>query len=169
MPNLDAELRTVWPDGTLASIGKHEVFRHHDETPAHKYDAIVKFLDSSRLVELTARDSFDEYLSEFILDGLESLRIPALRSECISVSKLVFPTPWLFECVVVAPPRIAARFETESANLAQATFWVIPTFTGEFKHGENTKSFWHQVRRKDGWRSDVVKWDRVRKTAPTFD
>jgi hypothetical protein len=64
---------------------------------------------------------------------------------------------------------VARRFEHESVLLQRLTYWVVPAFSGEFADRAGGAAFWHQLRRKDGWRSVVVRWDRSRKTQPVFD
>src|SRR5690606_38214313 len=64
--NLDA-LQKVQPVGWIATIGTHQVFRYSVVTPAHAFEAVVAEL-GDRVVELTARDSFDERLAAFLLE-----------------------------------------------------------------------------------------------------
>ncbi len=80
-----------------------------------------------------------------------------------------FPEPWAFDALVVAPPAVAKRFEHKSAVLQRVTNWVVPAFDGEFADRADGATFWHQLYRKDGWRSVVVRWDRSRKARPVFD
>ena len=40
---------------------------------------------------------------------------------------------------------------------------------GEFSPGDGSKEFWHQLRRKDGWRIHIVNWRRTPKTAKAWD
>jgi hypothetical protein len=167
--DLVAELLVVRPDAAATTLGGHEVFRVRDETPAHRFESVIKRLDGSRLIELTARDSFDARLAKFLLDRAAEVELPTRGSVTIRVFPIRFPARWTFECVVVAPPRVAKRFEHESVSLRRATYWVVPAFQGEFDDRAGGDAFWHQLGRKDGWRSVVVRWDRSRKTRPVFD
>ncbi len=169
MQDLMSELIRVWPDATRVILGQHEVFRHHDETPGHRYDAVIKFLAGPRLLELTARDSFDQRLAGFLLDRIDLQALPGLRSRRIHVFAVQFPAPWLFETIVLVPPAIAQRFEHESIPLRRATYWAFPAFAWEFRDGEDGEGFWHQVQRRDGWNVIVVRWDRCRKIEPSFE
>ena len=169
MREVVAELMKFWPDATNVELGSHSVYRHHDETPAHKFDAIIKMLPGPRLIELTARDGFDARLATFLLDSVDEAKLPALDATKIRVFAAEFPSPWPFECVVVVPPKIAERFEHESPLLKQITYWVVPAFAGEFRDSEAVEGFWHQLRRRDGWKVSVIQWERSRKLAPAWD
>jgi hypothetical protein len=166
---LVGELLRVWPDAAPARLGEHDVFRYRYETPAHKFESVVKFVDGPRVIELTARDSFDQRLARFLLDAAAGLDLPALGSGRVRVAAAQFPAGWPFECVVVAPPRVARRFDHQSARLRRVTYWVLPAFAGDFRAGEHGEEFWHQVYRKDGWGVTPVRWDRSRKTRPAWD
>ena len=169
MRDIVAELMEVWPETTRVVLGKHEAFRHQFDTPAHQYASVLKLIEGPRFIELTARDSFDDRLAEFLLDGIDGRRLPGLRSGRIRVFAVKFPVPWPFECIVVAPPAIARRFEHESVPLRRVTYRVVPAFAWEFRDGEAGETFWHQIRRRDGWNVSVIRWGRCRKTEPTFD
>jgi hypothetical protein len=164
-----AELQLAWPDAELGVLGQHAVYRHRDVTPAHRYAAAVKLVAGGRLLELTARDSFDDRLAALLLDCEDEGRLPAVGSAAIRVTAAEFPKPWGFECVVVVPPKIAERFDHQSALLKRVTYWVVPAFAYEFRDGEGADGFWQQLRRRDGWAVSVVRWDRVRKTRPVWD
>jgi len=166
---LTRELKRVCPDAVPVRIGKHEVYLYHNVTPAHTYEVIIQLIDGQQLLELTARDSFDAPLAEFILDRLTDLEMPPRESMNIGVFPIEFPAPWQFNCVVVAPPEVAGRFDNQSELLKSMTYWAFPAFEGEFKHGDKGKAFWRQIGRKDGWRSDVIRWSRLPKTEKTFD
>jgi hypothetical protein len=163
------ELMKVRPETTTGQLRSHDVLRHQDVTPAHKYDSILKLVSGSRLIELTARDYFDVKLATFLLDCVEASSLQALGSDKIRVFSAKFPKPWSFECVVVVPPKIAKRFEHESIRLKRITYWVLPSFAFEFRDGESGDGFWHQVKRRDGWNIDVIDWSRSRKTKPIWD
>jgi len=169
MADLAATLQEIQPDGTTAVLGRHQVFHFRTLTPAHTFESVVKDVGSGRLVELTARDSFDERLAEFLLDQVEKLVLPGLFTRTIRVVPTVFPAPWLFDALVVTPPRVAKRFEHQSAVLQRVTYWVVPAFDGEFADRADVAEFWHELDRKDGRRSVVVRWDRSQKTRPVFD
>lgn len=68
-----------------------------------------------------------------------------------------------------AAPCVAKRFEHESPALMRVTYWIVPAFDGEFDDGADGATFWHQLRRKDGWKLEVIRWDRERKVCPTID
>src|SRR5262249_10177529 len=138
MQELIAELMKVWPDAIAVKLGKHKVFQNHIEVPAYKFEYVAKFINGPRLIELTARDSFDIRLARFMLDRIERLRIsespcrgstdafPALKADWIRVFAVKFPKPWPFECLAVIPPRTAKRFEYESKQLQKHTYLVVP-------------------------------------------
>ncbi|WP_439631842.1 hypothetical protein [Gemmata sp.] len=168
MADLASTLREVRPDVAVDIVGGQEVFRFRQVTPAHTFEAVVKDV-GGRMIELTARDSFDERLAAFLLDTAADVGLPGPRARTIRVVAAEFPPPWEFGAVVVVPPVIAKRFEHESAVLRRVTYWVLPAFAGEFTDGADGSAFWHQLERKDGWRSVVVRWDRSRKTRPVFD
>jgi hypothetical protein len=163
------ELLKVWPDATKGELGSHDVYRHQDETLAHKYEAVIKPVPGPRLIEITARDGFDEELAMFLLDSVGDAKLPALGSGKIRVFAAAFPKPWSFECVVVVPPKIAERFGHQSVKLKRITYWVVPAFAYEFRDGESGDGFWLQVRRRDGWNVSVIRWDRARKSEPVWD
>jgi hypothetical protein len=178
---LVAELKKVWPEAAPVELGQHNVFQYHNAVPAHTYESIVEFIDGPRLIQLTARDSFDRGLAQFLLDSIEKLRVsegawrgsidslPAPASGMTRLFAVEFPNPWRFDCIVVVPPKIAKRFEQQSRHLAVHTYWVAPSFAGEFRNGEDGAAFWHQLYRKDGWNVDVICWNRTRKTKPVWD
>lgn len=163
-----ASLHRVRPDGEVVAVGGHQAFRYRTATPAHTYHSVVAAV-GGRLVELTARDSFDEQLAVFLLDTVAGLTLPGPRSRFIRVFPADFPVPWSFSAVVVVPPVVARRFEHESPALRRIVYWSVPAFDGEFADRTDGAAFWHQIRRKDGWRSVVVRWDRSPKSRPVFD
>jgi hypothetical protein len=169
MDEVVAELMKVWPEASQGALSSHSIFRHHDETPAHKFESIVKRLPDARLLELTARDSFDDRLATFLLDSVDVEQLPAIGSGKIRVIAVKFPKMWSFDCVVVVPPKIARRFDYQSARLKRITYWVVPVFAFEFRDGEGDKDFWHQINRKDGWNVSVIRWDRSRKYEPVWE
>lgn len=169
MSDFTAEIIALRPDATRMLIGSHRVIRYCDETPAHAFVSIAKVDRDNVIIELTARDSYDETLARFLLDQLECQSLPSADSGSIRVFDVPFPDPWSFECVVITPPLVANRFENESDALNAATYWVVPAFQGEFADGDPGKAFWHQLRRRDGWRSVVIRWDREPKTEPVYD
>lgn len=168
MDELEVELLAVRPDARKATLGRHGVFRYRDSTPAHTFDSALARTPAGWLAELTARDSWDEGLAQFLLDLAGQHPLPSTPQR-ITVIPAQFPAPWPFDCVVVVPPAIAGRFEHESDQLRLSTHWVFPAYQGEFNHQDDGEQFWHQVYRKDGWRSVVVRWDRARKSKPEFD
>lgn len=163
-----AEVQNVVPAAAEAVVGRHGVVRFTRTTPAHRFEAVLAEV-GGRLIELTARDSYDERLAEFLLDRAAEIDLPGPRARSIRVAPAEYPAPWAFTAVVIVPPAIAQRFEHESAALSRVTYWVVPAFDGEFADGAAGDVFWHQLQRKDGWRSDVIRWDRARKTSPVFD
>lgn len=163
------ELAKVWPDATKGVLGSHRIYRQRDETPAHKFESVIKPLPGPRLLQLVARDGFDDGLAAFLLDCIDEANLPGLASKKLRVFAAEFPESWPFECVVIVPPKIAERFDNESARLKRITYWVVPAFAYEFRNGENKDGFWYQLYRKDGWNVTVVRWHRSRKSKPDWD
>lgn len=163
------DLLRLHEEGKLSSFGNYRVFQFQIETPAHSFESVVSELGDGRLVELTARDSYDSRLAEFLLDKAHRVELPGMRARTIRVIPSTFPAPWQFDCFVIVPPTLAKRFEHESVVLQRATYWIVPAFIGEFVDRADSKAFWHQLRRKDGWKSVVIRWDRQKKTRPVFD
>ncbi len=116
MFDVAAELKTVWDECSEDVLGSHSVLRYRTETPAHKFESVVKLLPGPRLIEVTSRDGFDDQLAAFLLDFMDAKPLPSLSSNRIRVFATKFPSPWKFECVVIVPPKIARRFEHESAR-----------------------------------------------------
>ncbi len=169
MADLELALQEVHREGKSVTLGRHRVFRFRTSTPAHVFESLVMQFDDRRLVELTSRDGFDERLAVFLLDEVADLKLPAISSTTIQVAAATFPKPWSFDAVVIVPPSVANRFEHQSPVLRRVTYWVVPAFDGEFADGADGVEFWHQLGRKDGWRSVVVQWDRSKKTQPVYD
>ncbi len=162
-------LKDVRSKGMECNVGGKSVFRYTISTPAHKFESVIADMGSGRLVELTARDSFDDRLAAFLLARLAKCEPPGLRSKTIRVINTPFPEPWSFSAVVIVPPIVAKRFEHESAVLQKRTYWAVPAFDGEFADMADGASFWHELGRKDGWRIVVVRWNRTRKLECDFD
>jgi hypothetical protein len=167
--DIPTALQEIHPDCMVVDLGKYRVFRFRTSTPAHTFDSIVLKTCDESLVELTSRDSFDKQLAEFLLDQVVLVGLPSRRARGIRVAAATFPKPWAFNAFVIAPPAVANRFEHRSKTLRRITYWVVPAFEGEFVDRANRDAFWHQVYRKDGWRSVVVWWDRLPKTQPFFE
>jgi hypothetical protein len=167
--NFASKLQKVHPEGMEAVLGEHRVFRFATTTPAHVFKSAAKSVRGGRLVEVTARDGFDERLAAFLLDQVELAKLPPLQSETIRVIPAAFPPPWRFDSVVLVPPRIANRFEHESKVLRRVTYWVLPAFEGEFADGADGEAFWRQIRRKDGRHSPVVDWARPPRRRKSFN
>jgi len=169
MADLDAILLGIRPGLTVETLGRHAVIRSKDATPAHSFESVFSDAGDRRLVELTTRDSFNPRLAEFLLDQLSAVNLAALDPNKIKVLRAIFPEPWLFEAIVLVPPAIAKRFEHESETLQRITYWALPAFDGEFADSADGSTFWHQLTRKDGWKSVVVNWNRSQKSQPVFD
>ena len=167
--DLNVILREIRPELTVATLGSYPVVRWSTATPAHSFESVISDWSEGRFVELTARDSFDERLAEFLLDQLAEVDLAILHPDKIKVLRAVFPERWLFKAIVLVPPAIAKRFEHESETLQRVTYWAVPAFDGEFADLADGSTFWHQLYRKDGWRSVVVNWNRSRKLQPDFD
>ena len=161
-------LIAVEPTAREAAIGRHRVLRYSTETPAHTFESVLLVLDDSRVLQLVARDSFDDELAAFLLDQVVGRQVTR-DEEALAVIPATFPEPWAFDCVVVAPPTVAKRFEGRSDYLRDRAFWAFPAFRGEFSPGEGSKEFWHQLGRKDGSRIHIVNWRRTPKTAKAWD
>src|SRR5262245_23760692 len=141
MANLDAELLAVYPEATQSALGRHRVLRYRDETPAHTYERVFRNIDDALLIELTASDSFDDSLACCLLDHVDRVQLPPQESDKIRVAPADLPSPSRFDCVVIAPPKVANRFEHQSERLQRLTYWVLPAFQGEFKDGDDAKAF----------------------------
>ena len=136
------------------------MFRFETATPVHTFKSAVKAVGGGRLVELTARDHFDERLAAFLLDQVELATLPPLGGKTIHVFPATYPAPWRFNRVVVVPPRIADRYELESNVLRRILYWLLPAYDGEFADRADREEFWHQIHRKDGRHVPVVDWTR---------
>src|SRR5262245_28828147 len=124
MADLAAALRELHPNLTPATLGGHDVFHFRTVTAADVFESVVGDIGGGRLAELTARDSFHKRLAGFLLDRVAEVDLPGLQARTIRVLPVTFPRPWRFESVVVAPPRVAKRFEHESAALRRITYWA---------------------------------------------
>ena len=162
-------LIAVEPAAREAAIGRHGVLRYSTKTPAHTFESVLLVLDDSRVLQLVARDSFDDALAAFLLDQLVANRQALDDEAALTVFAASFPEPWTFDCVVVAPPTIAKRFDGRSGYLRERVYWAFPAFRDEFSPDDGAKEFWHQLGRKDGWRIHVVDWRRTPKTAKAWD
>jgi hypothetical protein len=169
MEEIAAALLEIYPDATRASLGQHEVFRFKEMTPAYTFECVVKAVNGVSLIELTARDSFDEALALWMLDQVASVELPPIDSAHIRVTSARFPKPWNFQSLVTVPPLIAERFKHQSEFLENITYWVVPAFRGEFNDRDGGRAFWHQIYRKDGWNVPVIRWDRSPKRKPIHD
>jgi hypothetical protein len=166
---IEAELKSVHPSATASMIGHHRIYWFSDETPMHKFDSVLVATAREKLIELTARDSYDECVARSMLDCVDGRELPSLGSDQIEVIPAQFPAPVEFDVILIVPPRIARRFEHQSDVLQAVTYWVLPAFSGEFVDGASGKEFWHQLYRKDGWKIPVIQWDRSRKTERKFE
>jgi hypothetical protein len=167
--SIQAELLRVEPEIQRIELGSHSVYRFETVTPAHTFVSIIKLRDSGSIIQLTARDSFAERLALHLLDHTDKLECDDRASDSVRVQPTECPHPWKFDTIVVVPPPIAKRFEHQSEILTGATFWVVPAFSGEFKDGDNGKTFSHQLGRKDGWRVHVIDWSREFKKERKWD
>jgi hypothetical protein len=159
----------LWPDAKHTNLGKHDVYEYEGATPAHSYVYVLKLLSTGRAIELTARDSYDRPLANFMLDQLQGVTLPKKSSTTITVRQADFGAQSEFQCLVIVPPKVARRFEHESEVLMPITYWVVPAIAGEFEDGGSAEDFYHQLYRKDGWKVHVVQWNRERKTKPNWN
>lgn len=166
---IEAELLRVEPNAERFQLGSHDIYRFQTVTPAHTYSSIIKSKDSGSLIQLTARDSFDERLAVHLLDQVDELELGDRADNWVRVHPTAFPDPWKFEVIVVVPPPVASRFRHQSEILSSLTFWILPAVSGEFKDGDNSETFQHQLGRKDGWRIHPINWSRKLKTEPNWD
>ena len=159
----------VEPAAQETAIGRHRVFRYVTKTPAHTFESVLLVQNDSRLLQLIARDSFDDSLASFLLDQLVEHPEAVLDGEALTVTAVTFPAAWAFDCIVVVPPRVAKRYEGRSDYLRERVYWAFPAFCGEFLPGDGSKEFWHQLGRKDGWRIHVIDWRRTPKKVKVWD
>jgi len=117
---------------------------------------------------MSASNSFSEELAETILEQLEATDLSSLQPGKIKVVSANFQPSSKFETVVIAPPEIQL-FGHLSEKLRVKIYVVAPAFKSEFNDGSSAKEWRQQIGRKDGWRVYVYRWNRVEKTAPSWE
>jgi hypothetical protein len=163
------ELKKIRPETIKLKLGQHSVYRYDDVTPAHRYVSILKLRNRKWIVQLNSRDSYCDALAIFLLNQTDRLQMNNLHPDRLTVTNVTFPAPWKFQTVVVVPPLIWKGFENKSVALTAATFWFVPAFASDFLDGIDGKVFWHQLRRKDGWRIHPIDWNRELKRLKKCD
>ena len=79
-------------------------------------------------------------------------------------AKTITVLPWRrsryeFDQAVIAPPIVAQCFIHESEVLQRACFWAFPSYSGEFRTGQDEGEVEATIRRAG--EVHVVEWDRV--------
>lgn len=123
-------------------------------------------LNGSCLFQTSALNSFRNELAGAIVAEVDCASMNLSLDSVIvleSMAKGMAP----FDAIAVAPPSIGL-FEHLSEELRSHMYLVVPAYRSEFKGGMTGKEFRHQMGRKDGWRVQVYRWDRVEKKAPSW-
>lgn len=151
------EFRRLEPDAQQVSLGSHTVWTWHTVVPAFTFDNLLCLQSDQRAIEIKARKGFAINVAHALLDLVVQAGAFDLGAKTISV--LPWPgSPHGFDQAVIAPPTVAHCFLHESEILERACFWAFPSFSGEFKTGQNEEAFEATIRRAG--EVHVVEWDR---------
>ena len=167
--NVIEELKKTVPETRQEKLGDFDVYRFETVTPAFTFENVLVNIGEQYLIQIIAKDSFDEELAIFLLKYLEKIDFNVENTNKLTVLNVKYPSNWEFNTLVITPPAIAERFKHQSDVLGKVTFWVFPAFDGEFTSEYSKKEFNHQLGRKDGWRTDISNWNRKPKTEPIWD
>jgi hypothetical protein len=122
--------------------------------------------NGSCLFQTSALNSFRDELAAAIVAEVNCTSMNlSLDSVTVLESSAKGMAP--FDAIALAPPSIGL-FEHLSEDLRSHVYLVVPAYRSEFNGGMTGKDFRHQMGRKDGWRVQVYRWDRVEKKAPSW-
>jgi hypothetical protein len=147
------------PDGVF--------LKTQNQTPAHTFVQLTCELDAHRLITTMARDSYREQAALWLLrrarSMLTELKHPPKRILC---DDNIYPGHGReelgrFDRLVVLPPTYWRNFKGESPMLEECTWMVQPTFGIELDGDLTVEQFQHRIGRKDGWRIDLLNWNRL--------
>lgn len=167
MNHLDAFKAEQW-DAEECALAGEKALRYEIVTPRESVKCIVWEGTDGRLFHLSASNSYDERVAERIIDCVKAVTLSASQDPSIEVVAGNFEGVAKFNKVVIASPEVEL-FNHLSEQLQNSIYLVAPSYASEFSHGMSARDFRHQIGRKDGWRVYVYRWDRIEKTAPSWD
>lgn len=152
------ELRRLEPDAQQVSLGSHKVWMWQTVVPAFTFNNILLLASDEMAVEIKARTGFSTDLAKGLLDVV----VPWKGFDTQAKTITVLPwsrSPHRFDQAVIAPPVVARCFQHQSEILQRACFWAFPSYSGEFKSGQNEGELDATIRRAG--EVHVVEWDRA--------
>lgn len=151
------ELQRLEPDARRVSLGSHEVWMWQTIVPAFTFDNLLFLQADQRAIEIKARKGFQISVAQVLLDLV--VQSEAFDPQAKTISVLTWPgSPHMFEQAVIAPPKVAHCFNHQSEVLERACFWAFPSYSGEFKTGQDEAEFEATIRRAG--EVNIVEWDR---------
>ncbi len=143
------------------SIGSAVVWHLSTETPAFRFDTLVKIFPASRrLVVLRARSSFDSDFAAYLFSQVSEDRLQSCPPERISITSGFDFQGRRYSGVGIAPPRVAKSFASQSQFLADHSFWVFPVMKDDFRGDEDSGAF--HFRLGKGGQIAIIDWNRDR-------
>lgn len=158
-----AFVKEQW-DAENDQIGNHSVLRYELRTPRATTERVAIVLDRC-IVHLSAESSFHAGIAEILLDAAMNHIYEAQR--LLAVTETNYAPYAKFTRSVFIPPE-AGLFDHFSEPLRSCMFLAVPSYASEFANGMSIKDFRHQIGRKDGWRVNVYRWDRLEKIKPSW-
>lgn len=155
-------------DAVEITIGRHNVLAFDVETPREAVKCLVWFSGEGRLFQTSASNSYSEVIAERLLDCFNAIDLSQLQPGKITVADARFQPASEFEVLAIAPPEIAL-FDHLPEDLRARMHLVVPAYRSEFQDGMSARDFRHQMGRKDGWRVHVYRWNRLEKTAASWE
>jgi hypothetical protein len=166
---LVTELLRLEPTAELTTLSGLEVYRYQTVVPAFTFEVAVHFTVAGNGLVVKAKSGWRDEIVEDILAHALSIPNAAFMSNGMTVVPCRLRSSAPFEQLVFLPPHVARCYVHQSDTLQRKCAWVFPAYTGEFSTGLSLEDFLHQINRRDGWRIDVAKWDRRRKTEPSWE
>lgn len=139
-------------------VGPFSGFVHEMRTPAHLFTVWDLVVPELGFVHIISRDSHQVELLERMVREFDRLRRKRYEPNILHVYQTNGVEP--FDCIGIAPPRLARVYEGRSATLTAKAFQVFPMYGIEFLQGYSAEQFWTQRRRSDKWRVCVLDWNR---------
>lgn len=167
MEPLEAFKREQW-DSVEVNVGQHKVLSFDVVTPKESVRCLVWSSEDRRLFQASASNSYSENIAERLLDCFNAIDLSKLRPDKVTVTDASFQPAGGFEVLAIAPPEIAL-FDHLPEDLRSRMHLVVPAYRSEFQDGMSARDFRHQMGRKDGWRVNVYRWNRLEKTSPSWE
>ena len=154
---LQEELIRIGEEISPVSVAGFHGFTYERVTPAHHFVTVDLHVPNMGFVHVTARDSYTKSAFDLLSAAFAQVRSKKCSKDVLHVYKIQVGN---FDCIGLAPPKLAKLYEFQSAVLSRHGYELFPMYGIEFLDGFSADQFWTQRKRHDRWQVSILDWSR---------